>query len=185
MGFIENIVNAMKPDSSKSEVTPESVTEEKTSSEAEPDVQESETDVEQTEETTDTDEKKYSQQELDQMFEDKKKEWELERIGRLSKDATIEELKAELSRRDLKDKVNATLTEKRLPIGLADLVHYSDESGTMKHLEKVMGTVNQLVEEGIKERLKGKTPAGLGGATYSENSLTDTFAKTFVDAMKN
>ena len=54
----------------------------------------------------------------------------------------------------------------------------------MASLEKVITTVNQLVQEGVMMRLRGKTPEGLGKAAINENQLSDPFAKAFIDAMK-
>lgn len=55
----------------------------------------------------------------------------------------------------------------------------------MANLEKVITTVNQLVQDGVMMRLRGKTPGGLGGAATTENQMSDPFAKAFLDAMKN
>lgn len=103
-------------------------------------------------------------------------------MNALSKDGQIEKLKAELLKRDLKEKVTVRLEEAKLPLGVADFVQYTDEAGTMASLEKVITTVNQLVQDGVKMRLRGKTPEGLGNA--ADTSMMPEFARTFIDAMK-
>ena len=183
MGFIERIVEAMKP-------TPEP-------GQAEPETKKTDAEI-QTEQTTSTEtgdgadapdeatpseEKTYSQEEIEAIIEEKKKEWETEQMNALSKDGQIEKLKAELLRRDLREKVVAKVEEAKLPLGVADFVQYTDEAGTMESLEKVITTVNQLVQEGVMMRLKGKTPEGLGAS--ADTSTTPEFVRTFIDAMKD
>lgn len=184
MGFIERIVEAMKPTPEPGQAEPET---KKTDAE----IQTEQTTATETgdgadapDEATPSEEKTYSQEEIKAIIEEKKKEWETEQMNALSKDGQIEKLKAELLRRDLKEKVTARLEEVKLPLGVADFVQYTDEAGTMASLEKVITTVNQLVQEGVMMRLKGKTPEGLGQAV--NGSITDDpFVKAFTDAMKN
>lgn len=185
MGFIERIVEAMKP-----ATVPEQV---KSGAEKTDDkIQGPQTDEMNTDDKADlpapaeeAKEKTYSQDEMNAIIEERKKEWETEQIASLSKDGQIEKLKAELLKRDLREKVISRLGEANLPIGVAEFVQYTDEAETMDNLEKVITTVNQLVQEGITLRLRGKTPEGLGMAAQRENKVSDPFAKAFLDAMKN
>lgn len=184
MGFIERIVEAMKPTSEPGQ--------------AETEIKKTDAEI-QTEQTTSTEtgdgadvpdeaahseEKTYSQEEIEAIIEERKKEWETEQMNALSKDGQIEKLKAELLKKDLKEKVTARLEEAKLPLGVAEFVQYTDEAGTMENLEKVIITVNQLVQEGVMMRLRGKTPEGLGRANNGAKETTDPFAKAFLDAMK-
>ena len=64
-------------------------------------------------------EKTYSQEEMEAIIEERKKEWETEQMNALSKDGQIEKLKAELLKRDLREKVIAKVEEAKLPLGVA------------------------------------------------------------------
>ncbi len=185
MGFIERIAEAMKPTPAPEQTTPET-------KEADEELQTEQTTEPETGDGTEapdeeapSEEKTYSEEEMEELFKERKKEWETERLNSLSKESQIEELKAELLKRDLKDKVNARLDEAKLPLGVAEFVHYSDEAGTMASLESVIATVNQLVQDGVMMRLRGKTPEGLGRANNGTKETTDPFAKAFLDAMKD
>ena len=183
MGFIERIVEAMKPTPEPGKAEPET---KKTDAE----IQTEQTTATETrdgadapDEATPSEEKTYSQEEIEAIIEEKKKEWETEQMNALSKDGQIEKLKAELLRRDLREKVVAKVEEAKLPLGVADFVQYTDEAGTMASLDKVITTVNQLVQEGVMMRLKGKTPEGLGAS--ADTTTTPEFVRSFIDAMKD
>lgn len=183
MGFIERIVEAMKPTPEPGQTAPEinkTDVENQTEQAAETDTGNG---VDNPNEATPSEEKTYSQEEIEAIIEERKKEWETEQMNALSKDAQIEKLKAELLKMDLMKKVNARLEEAKLPLGVADFVQYTDEAGTMASLGKVITTVNQLVQDGVMMRLRGKTPEGLGMS--ADSSATPEFVRTFVDAMKN
>lgn len=179
MGFIERITEAMKPTAEPENQKPDAEfqTEQTTRTEIEDGANTSD-------EAIPSEEKTYSQEEIEAIIEERKKAWETEQMNVLSKDEQINKLKAELLKRDLKEKVTARLEEAKLPLGIAEFVQYTDEAGTMSSLENVITTVNQLVQDGVMMRLRGKTPEGLGTAAISENTLSDPFAKTFLDAMK-
>ena len=183
MGFIERIVEAMKPTPEPGQAEPET---KKTDAEIQPEqttTTETGDGADAPDEATPSEEKTYSQEEIEAIIEERKKEWETEQMNALSKDGQIEKLKAELLRRDLKEKVVAKIEEAKLPLGVADFVQYTDETGTMASLEKVITTVNQLIQEGVMMRLKGKTPEGVG---YSaDTSVMPEFARTFINAMKD
>lgn len=182
MGFIERIVEAMKPTPEPGQTEPET---KKTDSEIQPEqttTTETGDGADGLDEAAPSEEKTYSQEEIEDIIEERKKEWETEQMNALSKDGQIEKLKAELLKRDLKEKVTVRLEEAKLPLGVADFVQYTDEAGTMASLEKVITTVNQLVQDGVKMRLRGKTPEGLGNA--ADTSMMPEFARTFIDAMK-
>lgn len=146
--------------------------------------------------------KTYTQEELDALLAEKKKEWQAEQEAQeqerlrnlpeaerlkqeqLSKDAKIASLEAELSRRDLQAEVIAKLDERRLPVSIADLVRYGDRDSTMESLDKLMGVLETAVQEGVMLRLRGKTPEGLGRAATTLNMPSDPFAKAFSDAFR-
>lgn len=203
MGFIERITEIMKPASEPEQAEPDTIQAEQTGvnagrteqtgtnnqdnaiqTEQNAGLETKEADT-AADEATASEEKTYSPDEIEAIIAERKKEWEADRLHSLSKDSQIEELKAELLRRDLKEKVNARLEEADLPLGVAEFVRYTDEAGTMEHLEKVITTVNQLVQDGVRMRLRGKTPEGLGAAANVLNKASDPFARTFLNAMKN
>lgn len=182
MGFIERIAEAMRPTPPAQEET-EAIKTDDVNRKEQLTGTETEEGTEAADEATPSEEKTYSQTDIETIIEERKKEWENEQMTALSKDGQIEKLKAELLRRDLKEKVNSRLEEAGLPLGVAEFVQYTDEAGTMEHLEKVISTVNSLVQEGVKKRLRGKTPEGLGAAAILENNISNPFAKAFLDAM--
>ena len=145
--------------------------------------------------------KTYTQEELETLLADKKKEWqeereaeeqerirnlpEAERLKReqISKDDKIAQLEAELNRRDLQAEIIAKLDERRLPVSIAELVQYRDRESTMQSLDKLMGVFENAVQEGVMLRLRGKTPEGSYRVVGYETG-SDIFARTFADAFK-
>lgn len=181
MGFIERIAGAMKPTPAQeaSETTDqENISQEP---EQEPDMDDIESE-DASNDVADPEQKTYSEKEIAEVIEQQKKIWETDRMNSLTKDGQIEALKAELLRKELQEKVNFRLDEVKLPLGISKLVQYTDEAGTMENLETVITTVNQLVADGIKLRLRGKTPEGLGAAN-NRNILEDPFIKCFLKDM--
>lgn len=198
MDFIEKIVGLMGGKTAQTDTSatdapePESVT----PSQDAPAASEGARETEQAQEP-----KIYTPEELESILADKKKEWqeeqearEQERLSKLSeserlkleqisKDDEIASLKAELARRDLQAEVVAKLDERRLPVSIAELVQYGNRDSTMESLDKLMGVFETAVQEGVRLRLRGKTPEGLGIAWRDENSLTDPFVKAFSDAL--
>lgn len=145
--------------------------------------------------------KTYTQEELETLLADKKKEWqeereaeeqerirnlpEAERLKReqISKDDKIAQLEAELNRRDLQAEIIAKLDDRRLPASIAELVQYGDRESTMQSLDKLMGVFENAVQEGVMLRLRGKTPEGSYRVVGYETG-SDIFARTFADAFK-
>lgn len=145
--------------------------------------------------------KTYTQEELETLLADKKKEWqeereaeeqerirnlpEAERLKReqISKDDKIAQLEAELNRRDLQAEIIAKLDERRLPVSIAELVQYGDRESTMQSLDKLMGVFENAVQEGVMLRLRGKTPEGSYRVVGYETG-SDIFVRTFADAFK-
>lgn len=79
------------------------------------------------------------------------------------------ELTAKIKRMELEQKAAAKLAEKKLPSGLAEFLDYTDEAKMTASLDKIGTMYQENLEAGIKERLKGQTPKGLG----SSANLTD------------
>lgn len=186
MGFIERMLGVR--DEAPAETEPETA-------ELQPDTQQDGT------EGAEAQPQSYTQDELDFLISEKKKEWleevraeEQARINQLpeeerqkreeiSKDDEISRLKAEIAKRDMQEKVLAALEEKQLPVGIAKLVQYGDEESTMKSLDAVIDVFSSAVQEGVRQRLRGRTPEGLGAASVL-NSTKDPFAQAFTKALK-
>ena len=153
MGFIDQIMGAMGMEAAQT------VTEEPTSNADPQRTEETKTDevkekaekIQDLDDGTDqgegasSEEKTYSRDELNDILNEKRKEW-----------------KKELFKANMKDQINNRLTEEGIPVKAAELIQYTDEAGTLKSLETVISTIKELVSDGITERLRGKTPEGLG-----------------------
>ena len=94
-----------------------------------------------------------------------------------AKDQKLADLEAKLLQRDLKDAALAKLEKEGFPVGLADLLTYTDQESMEKSLGRVQEVFKAGLEAAVKERLRGKTPEGLGGAATAENALKDQIAQ--------
>ena len=61
--------------------------------------------------------------------------------------------------------------------GLADLLTYTDKEAMEKSMAHVQEVFKSCLEAAVKERLRGKTPEGLGGAASAENAIKDQIAQ--------
>ncbi len=82
-----------------------------------------------------------------------------------------------LAERGLKDEALAYLSKEGYPTILADCLSYASKETKEDTLKKVTVAFETAITEAVKQRLKGKSPAGLGGAGDSENAIADTIAK--------
>lgn len=94
-----------------------------------------------------------------------------------AKDQKLADLEAKLLQRDLKDAALAKLEKEGFPVGLADLLTYTDQESMEKSLERVQTVFKASLEAAVKDRLRGRTPEGLGGAATAENALKDQIAQ--------
>ena len=94
-----------------------------------------------------------------------------------AKDQKLADLEAKLLQRDLKDAALAKLEKEGFPVGLADLLTYTDQESMEKSLGRIQEVFKASLETAVKERLRGKTPEGLGGAATAENALKDQIAQ--------
>lgn len=92
------------------------------------------------------------------------------------KDKELEKLKHDLLVRDCRDKAVKSLDEARLPVALADILDYTTEETAEKSLATIQKVFTDCLEQGIKDRLKGKTPEGLNSTT-AINSFEDAQAR--------
>ena len=138
-------------------------------------------------------EKTYTQADLDAAVEKAKKEWETKtaeekRLAGLSpeekekeeqkqKDAQIADLQAQILKSQLRQEAVSSLEKDGFPSNLADLLDYSSKENMEASLKNVTGMFKGSLEAGLKQRLKGRTPEGLGAAGAAENMLRDQIAK--------
>ncbi len=94
-----------------------------------------------------------------------------------AKDRKLADLEAKLLQRDLKDAALARLEKEGFPVGLAGLLDYTGQESMEKSLVRVQEVFKASLEAAVKERLRGKTPEGLGGAATAENALKDQIAQ--------
>ena len=136
-----------------------------------------------------TEEKSFSQADMDAAIEKAKQDWEAQaeeakRQAKLSpeekaaeeqkkKDDQIADLQAKLLKSDLQKKATASLEKDGYPVGLAD----TSEEAMEKSLSKLTETFKGSLQAAVESRLRGKTPAGLGNAASAENMLRDQIAR--------
>lgn len=138
--------------------------------------------------------KAYTEADLQVKLEEAKAAWaadqaEQARLAKLSpeerakaesdaKDKELAEVKAQLLQRDLKAAAVAKLDKEGLPVELADLLTYTDQASMEKSLERLQSAFRASVTTTVTEKLRGKTPEGLGGAANGENAIRDQIAKS-------
>ncbi len=94
-----------------------------------------------------------------------------------AKDAEIAGLQAQLLQRDLKQTAVAALDQAGYPVALADMLDYTSKDNMEKSLATVQETFKSSLAAALKEKLRGKTPAGLGDAGGSEGAIRDQIAQ--------
>ena len=146
-----------------------------------------------------TKEKSYTAEEMTGAIEEAKAKWleelaEAERVKKLSpeelareeqqkKDVELETLRAQLLERDLKETAVAALDADKLPVGLASLLNYSSKEKMEESLKQTVDLFKESLNAALTERLRGKTPEGLGGAASAENMIKDQIAKNIRGGM--
>lgn len=137
--------------------------------------------------------KSYTKQDLDTALEKARLEWETSakekaRLEKLSpeerakaeaeaKDKELEGLKAQLLARDLKQAAVGTLDKEGFPVKLAELVDYSSKENMENSLATVQSVFQEALAAALKDKLRGKTPIGLGDAASTEGSMKDQIAQ--------
>ena len=77
------------------------------------------------------------------------------------KDKKIQALEHEIMVNNSKNDAIKKLDEAGLPVKLADIINYSTKETAETSLDHIIKTYSECLENGIKEKLKGKTPEGL------------------------
>ena len=70
----------------------------------------------------------------------------------------LDDREAEITKRELMATAKNTLTDKKLPIELADILVYTDADACKQSIADVEKAFNAAVEAAVKERLKGGDP---------------------------
>lgn len=157
-----------------------------------------EADPEQTAADPEEEKKTFTQEELDAAVEKAKQdllaeEKEAARLKGLSpeeraaeeqkkKDSEIADLRNQLLKKELQEAAAKTLEKDGFPTGLADILDYSSK----ERMEETLGNTTKVFKEclaaAITERLRGKTPEGLGSSAGSgiaaENLLREQIKKS-------
>ena len=82
----------------------------------------------------------------------------------------LAEREAGITRRELMAEAKNTLAEKKLPVGLAEVLNYADADSCNKSIAAVEKAFQEAVEAGVQERLKGGTPPKKAPGTESLES---------------
>ena len=77
-------------------------------------------------------------------------------------EAHTKELEAKILKMELEKKAGDLLKEKRLPAGLLRLLNFESEDKLKESLDTVDKVYKEELQTGVNEKLKGKTPKGLG-----------------------
>lgn len=94
---------------------------------------------------------------------------EAEKLAKMNKEEKAEYLRqkqekelkdreAAITRRELMAEAKNTLAEKKLPVGLAEVLNYSDADSCSKSMEAVEKAFQEAVQAAVDEKLKGGMP---------------------------
>lgn len=117
--------------------------------------------------------------------EEQKKEKEFEKLPTDEKaklkekerEEKIKSLEQELLKKDLKDNAVNLLNKEGYPVKLAEILNYGSKEEMEQSMKVVTEVFKASITEAVNDRLKSKTPDGLGSAGVSENFLNDEIAK--------
>lgn len=109
---------------------------------------------------------------LAKMTDDEKAELE-----RKQKEEVLTKREAEIMKRELKSQAKETLTSKKLPAELADLLNYENEDVMKKSMATVEKIFAKAVETEVNTRLGGETPAGGGKGEDGKDDISKQFSK--------
>lgn len=77
---------------------------------------------------------------------------------RQKQEKELKEREAAITRRELMAEAKNTLAEKKLPVGLAEVLNYGDADSCSKSIEAVEKAFQEAVQAAVEEKLKGGTP---------------------------
>lgn len=143
--------------------------------------------------------KSYTEEDIKASIEAERKKWqdeqnEQERLAKLppaervqaeqeARDKELTQLRSQLLQNELKEVAVADLSKDGFPVALAALMDYSSKESMEKSLASTKELFKASLAEAVNQRLRGKTPAGLGGAANAENAVKDQIAKNIRGGM--
>jgi hypothetical protein len=77
---------------------------------------------------------------------------------RQKQERELQDREAGITRRELMAEAKNTLTEKKLPVGLADVLNYTDADSCNKSIAAVEKAFQEAVQSAVEEKLKGGKP---------------------------
>lgn len=77
---------------------------------------------------------------------------------RQKQEKELKDREAAITRRELMAEAKNTLAEKKLPVGLAEVLNYADADSCSKSIEAVEKAFQEAVEMRVQEQLKGGVP---------------------------
>jgi hypothetical protein len=82
---------------------------------------------------------------------------------------------AEMNKKELMAEAKNTLTEKKLPLGLAEVLDYSDADACNKSITAIEKAFQEAVKTAVEERLKGDAPPRKASASDDAGSDSSGF----------
>lgn len=95
----------------------------------------------------------------------------------------LAELKAQLLSKELHEAAAAELQKQNLPADLAALLDYSSKEKMEASLKTLQDSFTANLETAVKERLKGKTPLGLGTGS-SKETIEEQIARAMREGVR-
>lgn len=91
------------------------------------------------------------------------------------KEKEISEREAAVTKKELMAEAKNTLSEKKLPTSLAEVLDYSDADACSKSIEVVEKAFQSAVEAAVEERLKGGKPPkkAPGSASFTKEQVSE------------
>nr|DAL01907.1 MAG TPA: capsid scaffolding protein [Caudoviricetes sp.] len=77
---------------------------------------------------------------------------------RQKQEKVLKDREAAITRRELMAEAKNTLAEKKLPVGLAEVLNYADADSCNKSMAAVEKAFQEAVQAAVEEKLKGGTP---------------------------
>lgn len=89
------------------------------------------------------------------------------------KEKELADKEENLTKRELMAEAKNTLTEKKLPLELAEVLNYTDADSCNKSITAIEKAFQTAVEAAVNERLKGKEPPkkATGGAVFTKEQV--------------
>lgn len=100
-----------------------------------------------------TDDKVSEAEKLAKMTKEEKAEYQ-----RKQQEKSLAEREAAVTRKELMAEAKNTLAEKKLPVGLAEVLNYTDADACNKSITAVEKAFQAAVEAAVQEKLKGGNP---------------------------